>query len=111
MPAANAARMMNGRIESAGGTPRAAWSNRIWMYQRSGSSDAPGLREIAHRQHREADAGKTEGRRADDAGQAEAEGEVADEQLKQRAERTDRPTTSRQAAAPISSESPRNGTS
>ena len=36
---ANAARMMNGRIESAGGTPRAAWSNRIWMYQRNGSSD------------------------------------------------------------------------
>ena len=102
---------MNGSSESAGGTPRAAWSNRIWMYQRSGSSDAPDLREIAHRQHRKADAGKAEGRRADDAGQAEAEGEVADEQLEKRADATDRPMTSRQAAAPISTGSPRNGTS
>ena len=101
---------MNGSSESAAGTPRAAWSNRIWMYQRSGSNEPQTCGEAAHRQHRKADAGKAEGRRADDAGQAEAEGEVADEQLEKRAERQigdDRAGTRRR---PSARRSPRNGT-
>ena len=57
------------------------------MYQRSGRIDAPAAGEYVHRQHRKADARKAEGRRADDAGQAEPEGEVADEKLEQRSER------------------------
>ena len=48
---------------------------------------APAAGEYVHRQHRKADARKAEGRRADDAGQAEPEGEVPDEKLEQRAER------------------------
>ena len=36
--AASAPRMMNGSAELDVGNPRTAWSNRIWMYQRSGSS-------------------------------------------------------------------------
>ena len=56
------------------------------MYQRSGSSEPQDRAKPPMRQHGKADAGKAEGRRAEDAGQAEAEGEVADEQLKQRAD-------------------------
>ena len=79
------------------------------MYQRSGRIDAPAAGEYVHRQHRKADARKAEGRRADDAGQAEPEGEVPDEKLEQRSERQIGDDQQCQAAAPTRTGSPRNG--